>query len=323
MRSPSLHDLAAPPPGKTGWPWDQETEQLPDHLPDGSAWPLISIVTPSYNRVEYIEEAIRSVLLQGYPALEYIVMDGGSQDGTVEIIQKYSPWLSSWVSEPDNGQVAAINKGFHSSSGQIMAYLNSDDYYLPGAFARAATALAVGNTGLFSGACRYVNGNGQTLNVVSFGGNRLEDYLDLHAYEYSYLTQPEVFWVRQVWQECGEFDSKYEIGFDYDYWLRTVIHGFSHIHSDDQVACFRIHAGQKIEHRSRMYFESVLLAERYLPYLDARQDSALLKRIDSGLRFARRLGWRAKAREALGSGDWKGMFYALLAAGRATPAEVQ
>ncbi len=134
MRCPTLAELPPPPAGKTGWPWAIETPALPASRADGSPWPRISIVTPSYNQGQFIEETIRSVLLQGYPDLEYIVIDGGSTDQSVEIIRKYERWLTYWVSEKDRGQAHAINKGFTKASGSIGAYLNSDDWYTEGAF---------------------------------------------------------------------------------------------------------------------------------------------------------------------------------------------
>jgi len=138
VRCPTLAELPPPPPRRTGWPWTVETPPLPSARPDGSPWPRISIVTPSYNQGRFIEETIRSVLLQGYPDLEYIIIDGASTDQSAEIIQKYEPWLTYWVSEKDRGQAHAINKGFAKATGDIGAYLNSDDMYLVNALTIAS-----------------------------------------------------------------------------------------------------------------------------------------------------------------------------------------
>ena len=141
MRCPTLAQLPPPARGNVGWPWTIETPRLPPTYPDGSPWPSISIITPSYNQGHFIEETIRSVLLQGYPNLEYIIIDGGSTDETLPIIKKYEPWISFWVSEPDRGQSHAINKGFARSRGSILAWINSDDYYYEGAFEAVAKFL--------------------------------------------------------------------------------------------------------------------------------------------------------------------------------------
>lgn len=126
------------PSDKVGWPWDSQLPELSAVMNDGRDWPKISIVTPSYNQGQFIEETIRSVLLQGYPNLEYIVIDGGSTDNSLEIIQKYEPWLRYWISEPDEGQADAIHKGFQRASGDLLAWQNSDDFYQLGAFQRIA-----------------------------------------------------------------------------------------------------------------------------------------------------------------------------------------
>lgn len=138
MRCPTLSELPPPPLGKTGWPWTEQTPPLPDLMPDGAEWPRISIVTPSYNQGEFIEETIRSVLLQGYPNLEYIIIDGGSTDNSVDVIKKYSSRLTYWVSERDEGQSDALNKGFNICSGEIGAYLNSDDIFMQSAISKVA-----------------------------------------------------------------------------------------------------------------------------------------------------------------------------------------
>lgn len=131
MNRSFLSQLPLPPTGKTGWPWTEETPPLPSTMPKGDPWPRISIVTPSYNQGQFLEETIRSVLLQGYPNLEYIIIDGGSTDNSVEIIKKYEPWLAYWVSEPDRGQSHAINKGWQIATGEIITYLCSDDFLMP------------------------------------------------------------------------------------------------------------------------------------------------------------------------------------------------
>ena len=115
--------------------------RVPDRMPDGRAWPKVSIVTPSYNQGRFIEECIRSVLLQGYPNLEYIIIDGGSTDQSVEIIKKYEPWLAYWESEPDRGQSHAINKGLLKSTGQLFNWHNSDDVLTPNSLSTMAAAM--------------------------------------------------------------------------------------------------------------------------------------------------------------------------------------
>src|SRR5262249_53204242 len=124
-----LVDLPRPPRGKTGWPWTMESAPVAERLPNDATWPKISIVTPSYNQGQFIEETIRSVLLQGYPNLQYIVMDGGSKDSTLNILRKYAHAIDFWTSAPDKGQAEAINKGFERANGDILAWLNSDDVY--------------------------------------------------------------------------------------------------------------------------------------------------------------------------------------------------
>ncbi len=130
---PTLDSLPDPPVEKTGWPWTEQGDSLSETRSSSGPWPKISVVTPSYNQGQFIEETIRSVLLQRYPNLEYIVIDGGSTDETVNIIEQYAPWIDHWVSEPDGGQSHAINKGLARSSGEIWNWINSDDLLEPGA----------------------------------------------------------------------------------------------------------------------------------------------------------------------------------------------
>jgi glycosyltransferase involved in cell wall biosynthesis len=152
MNCCSLEQLPSPPHGKLGWPWNEETPPLPQSI-NGQPWPRISIVTPSFNQGQFLEETIRSILLQGYPNLEYVIMDGGSTDDSVEIIRKYQEHLSFWVSEKDAGQSDAINKGFARCSGELLNWINSDDVLMLGAL-RAVAEAALGDeqAGVFVGA---------------------------------------------------------------------------------------------------------------------------------------------------------------------------
>ncbi|WP_084456272.1 glycosyltransferase family 2 protein [Desulfogranum mediterraneum] len=140
MRCPSLQDIPAPPAGRTGWPWTEASDSSA-WLRKRVDWPRVSIVMPSYNQAEFIEESIRSVLLQGYPDLEFLVYDAESSDGSVNIIRKYEPWLTFWVSEKDRGQSDAINKGLRKSTGKYFNWQNSDDILTPCCLFKAVNAL--------------------------------------------------------------------------------------------------------------------------------------------------------------------------------------
>lgn len=152
----TLESLPEPPPGSSGWPWDEETPPACLQMPDGAPWPRISIVIPSYQQGRYIEETLRSILLQGYPNLELHVMDGGSRDSTVGVLEKYSPWISSWVSEKDEGQSDAINKGFALCSGEIFNWLCSDDFLMKGTLQKVARRfLKKPRVDVIAGACIF------------------------------------------------------------------------------------------------------------------------------------------------------------------------
>ena len=141
MPSPTLAELPKPPANKTGWPWTEESERVPDSMPDGKPWPKVSVVTPHLNQRPFIEETIRSILLQGYPDIEHIVIDGGSTDGSLELIEQYSPWVKCVVQKGE-GQSAAVNRGFTLAAGDLIGWQNSDDFYGPNCFRQAALAAA-------------------------------------------------------------------------------------------------------------------------------------------------------------------------------------
>jgi glycosyltransferase involved in cell wall biosynthesis len=176
-----IAELPPPPPGKSGWPWTMESPESP--LGDqvwgiDTAYPKITMVTPSFNQGSYIEETIRSVLLQGYPRLEYFVVDGGSTDETVAILEKYSPWISKLVSEPDKGQSDAINKGFSWATGVLGNWLNSDDVLLPGALDVVAQAWTQnGDATLFTAPRYCIDAVGDVFAVQNTWSVKWREYL--------------------------------------------------------------------------------------------------------------------------------------------------
>lgn len=261
MRCPILSQLPAPPRGKSGWPWTEESPQLPEAMSDGHPWPRISIVTPSYNQGRFIEETIRSILLQGYPDLEYIIMDGGSTDNSVEIIEKYGKWLTYWVSEPDRGQSAAINRGFKKASGQIYTWLNSDDYLLKNALINVSTAYRVSpRAGGWFGGCLTVDVKGKIM--WTQWPNRL-DAEGLADGNRNSVWQPACFFSEKAWQESGPLEEDLYYGMDFDLWLK-IAKRFSIEKVNDVLAAVRFHKNAKT-HRDtgQMYAIQCLIQIRH------------------------------------------------------------
>lgn len=257
IKSYSIIDLPSPPPDKIGWPWTEVPPQLPSTMPDGSEWPKISIVTPSFNQAQYLEETIRSVLLQGYPNQEYIIIDGGSTDGSVEIIKKYEPWLTFWVSEPDRGQSHAINKGFKHSTGEIMAWLNSDDYYAPDAFSKVVMAFK--DTQWVAGNCYVIYKDGTIDCPKGQPVITMEQWL-LHNQQ----IQPNVFWRRSIWVDSGGVDEGMHYSFDYDLWLKFAQFQMCPVWIDQYIAHYRIHNDSKTSlGRKPFEFEDQIVFRRY------------------------------------------------------------
>src|SRR5262245_33287789 len=216
MQCPTLTDLPPPPAGKTGWPWTEESRRLPDHTPADRSWPPISVVTPSFNQGKFIEETIRSVLLQGYPELEYIIIDGGSTDGSVKIIKKYEPWLTYWVSEPDRGQSHAINKGWQRACGEILAWLNSDDTYNPDAIRCAVETLeAKPGVGMVYTDMNYIDVSSKVIYLF-----RSQPYEFHRLLVDNYVTQSTAFMRRGVLDAVGLLDETLHTIMDQELWLR-------------------------------------------------------------------------------------------------------
>ena len=253
-QAPSLEDLPPPPPGKTGWPWTSGSRALPAERSDGTEWPLVTVVTPSYNQAEFLEETIRSVLLQGYPALEYLVIDGGSDDGSVDIIRKYEPWLAHWVSEADDGQSDAINKGFRRATGEVQAWLNSDDVYFPDTLGQAVLEMEEqGVDILIGGMEKFTVREGDYVALSRSSG---ADGVPLHAYPIFksseknrpfHFMQPPMFWRRWAWERTEGLNKDFHWVMDIEWCTRAVEVGASVGTCRTLFARFRLHGASKTE----------------------------------------------------------------------------
>jgi len=179
--------------------------------------PLVTIVTPSFNQASYVEETIQSVLKQTYPYVEYIIVDGGSEDGSLEIIKKYAPKLAHWVSEKDRGQTDAINKGFALAKGEVLAWLNSDDTLLPNAVEDAVEYLSTHpQTGLVYGDTNYID---EKSKVIGRFPAAQTDLTRLRR-GYVHIPQQASFFHKSIWDQVGPLDTDFFFAMDYDLWVR-------------------------------------------------------------------------------------------------------
>jgi glycosyltransferase involved in cell wall biosynthesis len=185
-----------------------------------SAHPLVSIITPSYNQAAYLERTIRSVLLQDYPSIEYLIIDGASTDNSLEIIRQYESQITEWVSEPDQGQGEAINKGIRLARGEIVAWINSDDLLMAGAISEAVAALqAAPQAGMVYGDGILID---QQDRILDWHPYRQFDVLDL--LKFNVLLQPAVFMRRKVLSQVGLLNNEYNLILDHELWVRIAAH---------------------------------------------------------------------------------------------------
>lgn len=222
-------------------------------------YPKISIVTPSYNQGEFIEETIESVLDQKYPNLEYIIIDGGSSDNSIEIIKKYEDKLTYWISEKDNGQTDAINKGLRRATGDIFAYLNSDDTYLPGTFKKIVKYFDENpGHGILYGDYYVID---EKSRVVQKKQEIQFDYKMGCCIGFGLIIpQPSTFFKRDVINHIGYLDEKFKYAMDADYWFRaSQVTKIKHI--PEYISAFRVHSNSKtgmhINNGTSAYFNEV------------------------------------------------------------------
>ncbi len=298
MRGPTLTELSLAPLDRTGWPWTEESPRLPNMMPSGSPWPRASIVTPSYNQGQFIEEAILSVKNQNYHSIEHIVIDGGSTDETLDVIRRYEGTYNlHWVSEPDEGQADALNKGFKLARGEILGWLNADDTYQPGAVRSAVACLqSHPAVDLVYGGFNFINEGGEILYTHIPPEFSLEKLLygDI-------IPQAAMFFRRRTIEEIGGVDPHLHYVMDWEFVLR-IARNYRVRRIPAVWGNFRITRGTKsVEEPQHCWpevipvLQSVIEAEpvRLGPWAD---DALFVAHLLAALEFAR-VGQKEKARD--------------------------
>lgn len=252
------------------------------------SWPKISIVTPSFNQAQFLERTILSVLNQNYPNMEYIIMDGGSNDGSVDIIKKYEQYLAYWVSEKDNGQADAINKGFDLSSGEILGWLNSDDLMLPNALMSISKCISrCSKLSIFSGSAVLIN-----LNDIPFHIHvpRKRSWKSMIIWGHG-LAQMATFWKKSLYYSVGGIDTSLEFSFDYDLFIRLRKNSKICILSD-YISAFRVHSSSKTMNMSDICIrENKYIASKYNKFIFMTARLNILRRVDPLRRMINEICW--------------------------------
>lgn len=224
--------------------------------------PLVSIVTPSYNQGIFIERTINSVLNQDYPNIEYWVIDGGSTDNTIDILKKYeSDSRFNWLSEKDNGQTDAINKGLRLTTGQIQAFLNSDDLYLPQVISKVVNFFQEHiSVHMVYGQCEFTDKDDNIIGVfgISQGSiNPNKNDFSRMVYQGDSFPQPTTFWRKSVTEKIGLFNESLNYTMDYDFFLR-VSKEFNISYIDSVLAYYRLHADSKTVSQEKLHWQESL-----------------------------------------------------------------
>jgi glycosyltransferase involved in cell wall biosynthesis len=303
VRCPTLNELPSPPPGKQGWPWTEESLRLWEQTAENRSYPRITVVSPSLNQGRFIEETIRSVLLQGYPDLEYLIIDGGSTDSTVEIIEKYSKWITFWVSTPDRGQSAALNRGFGMACGLYGVWINSDDLLCKNALADQALKVGFDGGVLYVGDCVDIDETGKVLSTNRGRVHSLEDLLRIPSVWRSggYISQPEVLFPIELMHRVGGLNEDNHLTMDYELWGKFFLAGCKVYYTGIPFGCFRHHQGQKTQQNFKQTESMLEVARRLIALADnlpPQTKDNILRDLDSYWDLYPNQVWRATGRLA-------------------------
>ena len=247
MKDISVKQLPSSSKEKDIWPYqnkypDKELSLHESEFLLRKDLPLITVITPSFNQGAFIEQTIRSVLLQNYPRVEYFVMDGGSTDNTKSVLEKYSPWITEWKSENDKGQSDAINKGFAKSTGDVVAWINADDIYLPNTFLSVVkAAIEYPSAGFFYGHWSEINSEGIVQSTLS---SRAPTVLNLLRSVKSYVAQPTLFFRKAALEEVGFVDENLHMVMDFELLLR-LLSKYEPAQVNKILASYRVHPDTK------------------------------------------------------------------------------
>ena len=255
--------------------------------------PTFTIVTPSFNQAAYLEQTIRSVLDQKYPNLQYIIIDGGSSDGSVEIIKRYASHLDYWISEPDRGQSHALNKGFARAGGDILGFINSDDGFYPGALHTVAELYQQGSS--------WIVGH---VDILEQDGTRAPQVLHPLATPIDWfftnpIPQQGTFWAAQYTKQLGPFSEDLRYTFDYDFWMRLRFRAnlMPHI-LPSPLAWFRMHAASKtVAEGTSFTAENMQIRKRFISVFPRSQQRDVMRQVRRRIsQWQQQLGWAALKR---------------------------
>ncbi len=294
--------LPPPPPGRVGWPWTEEST-VPDAGARLNEWPRVTIVTPSFNQAAFLEETIRSVLLQRYPDLEYFVLDGGSTDNSAEIIRKYEPWLAGWSSAKDDGQSDAINRGMAMGTGIAASWVNSDDLLCRNALVRQAAEHGFDPRTAYVGVCIHIDVKGRELARHQGRVSTLEELLRIGSIwrQDGAIDQPAVLFPREAYLQAGGLDPANHQTMDYELWGRLLAAGVRFCYTNIDFGCFRKHEAQKTHDLLRQTELLVRTARKLLSRSESLSDDvrdSIRREIEEYAWEYPRLHWRSSGRLA-------------------------